>query len=41
METDKTICTEGYVSREAQQPLLQDATSVEMARTVSREGCVS
>jgi hypothetical protein len=28
METDKTICTEGYVSREGQKMLLEKAVSV-------------
>jgi hypothetical protein len=41
METDKTVCREGDVYREVQQHLLQDAASVETAKTVSIVGCVS
>jgi hypothetical protein len=41
VENDKTVCIEGCVSREGQQPLLLDATSFERAKTLSREGRVN
>ena len=41
VDRDKTVARKDCVSPEVQQPLLQDATSVERAKSVCIEGCVS
>jgi len=37
-EREKNVTSRGCVNREVQQPLLQNATSVERTKTVYREG---
>jgi hypothetical protein len=41
VDRDKIVARKGCVRREVQQQMLQDATSVERAKRVSREVCVN